>query len=199
MLACVTGYYPLNYSELIVNFAFPIWLFVLLFVVIGSITVAISFVFWVFVRLTTHLSKPPPMRFWGFFSLVAAPSFAGTLLGLLPPALVLTAIYVLIKGWRILPQYNFKYPADGVWFLDHYVLHWYDSSLNPNVVEGGRAGRFGLALLLIGTLSLLKGVHLFVPPRHSKREQELAEKRTKVRRFDCVAVSWSMKQEPGPC
>lgn len=174
------AYFPLDYSELIINFAFPEWLFVLLFVAIGTASVLVSAIFYVVVRLTTHLEKPPPMRFWGFFSLIVPPSVAGTVMGLIPPGLLLLAAFFLIKGWRIMPSYNFSYPDKG-WVLDGYVLHWYDSGgLNPAVVDGGRAGRFGLAFVVIGVLSLLKAVHLFIPPRESKREREMAEKRTKV-------------------
>ena len=67
--------------------------------------------------------------------------------------------------------------------MDQYVLHWNDQTLDPNVVDIGRRGRFGIAFILIGFLSMVAGLRMFVPPRLvGKGEKELTLKRTKVGR-----------------
>jgi hypothetical protein len=173
-----TVYYALDYWQLIVSFAFSSRVFMVLFICIGVGTLMASMAFWLVVRLTTHLQKPPVLRFVGYFSLIAPPAFAGSILGLVPGTIVTFLIYMLLKGYTL--KGDGSYPSNGYWILDQYVLHWYDKTLDPNVVEGGRRGRFGLAFITLGAMSLFAGARFFVPPRESKREKELAEKRTKV-------------------
>lgn len=169
-------YYALDYWQLIVNFAFSKSTFVVIFLAIGAATIIISLLFWIVVRVTTHLQRPPILRFWGFFSLIAPPATAGTILGMIPATLVLATAFMLLKG------YIFVNPEkEGEWILDTYFLHWYDAKLDPNVVKGGRMGRMGFCVLVVGILSIFTGSNIFVPNRLSKREHELAVKRTKVR------------------
>jgi hypothetical protein len=158
-----------------VYFAFSKTVFLILFIVIGVASVGVAFFFYLVVRFTTHLSRPPMMRFWGYFSLIAPPAITGTVLGLIPGTLVGFAVFYLLRGYDL----RGGYPKVGYWILDSYVPNWTDNNLDPNLVNEARQGRFGAAFLIMGVLSIFAGVKLFVPPRESKRETEMMKKRTK--------------------
>jgi len=167
-------YYALDYWELLVNFAFSKPAFIVIFVIIGLAVVVVALFLWLIVRVTTHLQRPPLLRFWGFFSLIAPPAISGTVLGLMPAVLALFGAFMLLKGYFFINM-----EKKGTWALDNYKLHWQDSQLDPNQVDGGRQGRMGFCFFIIGVLSISGGTSIFVPERESKREKEIAIKRTK--------------------
>lgn len=49
-------FYPLDYWDLIIKFAFERTVFIVLFVVVGCISVLVAALYWVNVRLTTQVS-----------------------------------------------------------------------------------------------------------------------------------------------
>ena len=62
------NYFALGFTTLILNFAFPLTLFIALFFVIGIVTVLVGVMVWVVMRLTTLLQTPPELKVLGKFS-----------------------------------------------------------------------------------------------------------------------------------
>jgi len=98
-------FFPLNWMDLIVKFAFDTSVFAVLFVSIGVITIVITVAFWITIRFTTQLESPPRLRFTGMLSLVCPPAFTGFGLGMLPIFMVTIASTALLRGYKLFPAF----------------------------------------------------------------------------------------------
>jgi len=165
-------FFPLNYLELIVFFAFDRSVFITLFAVIGMITVVVAMLFWLVNRLTTSLKQPPRFRFFSFLALIAPPPIAGVCIGLLPICTVIGGIYIMLKGdeFNINTTYEF-------FMTDQYTPHWMENKLDPETVGRNRNGRVGLCFFVLAAYLIFLGSKIFLPTRISKREQEIEKKR----------------------
>jgi hypothetical protein len=170
-------YYPLSWFELLIYFAFSIDIYVILFIVVGGLAVAVAFAFWIIVRLTTHLQNPPELKFWNMLVLIAPPPSAGVLLGSMPVMFLTIMAFFLISGDRFVDDAT----EVGSWYLDEYQLEYtlIDGKLDPVEQERARNGRLGLAFVVIGFCVCFAGCRIFLPKRVSKREIEMALKRDK--------------------
>ncbi|CAM9243358.1 unnamed protein product, partial [Choristocarpus tenellus] len=163
------SYYPLDYWELIIKFAFGRPVFLALFVVIGCISVLVTALFWLNMRITTQLVRPPRFRFWSMFSLIAPPAFTGTLLGLIPIVIMTAALYIFVYGPPYLDTTN--------WILDNYKLHYMDIAVDPDNDEKARFGRLGLGFITVSAVCIWQGACIFLPDHQSKRAREMELKR----------------------
>ena len=170
--------YPLNYQELIVKFAFSKDIYLVLFSLIGIFTVAIAFLYWVLVRLTTQIEHPPKLRFGSTLWLIFPQALCGFSLGLLPIAIITTGVTVLIKGYLLitpdLSSIKLTWPI-----FQATPLHYKDVSIDPQLLEVTRQGRLGMAFVVVAIVSIFEGSKMFVPRRNSKRERELELSREK--------------------
>ncbi|GMI38387.1 hypothetical protein TrCOL_g4878 [Triparma columacea] len=98
-------YFPLNWMDLIVKFAFNTEVFAVLFITIGIITVVITGAYWIVIRFTTQLESPPRLRFSGMLSLVCPPAFTGVGLGMVPILMVTFASTMLLRGYKVFPAF----------------------------------------------------------------------------------------------
>jgi hypothetical protein len=96
-------YFALGYMALILNFAYPVQLFIVMFIFLGIVTVALGFGFWLVNRICTQLQNPPELKIWSMFALVVPPAAAGTNL-----AVILVGIYLMIGNYFI----------NGVWLVN---------------------------------------------------------------------------------
>ncbi|CAM9092103.1 unnamed protein product, partial [Ectocarpus fasciculatus] len=171
------SYYPLSWFELLIYFAFSSDIYIILFIFVGALAVAISFLFWMVVRLTTHLQNPPELKFWNMLVLISPPPSAGVLLGSMP------VMFLTIMGFYLISGDRFVDPTVevGSWYLDEYQLEYtlIGGKLDPEEQERGRNGRLGLAFVVIGFCVCFAGCRIFLPKRVSKREIEMALKRDK--------------------
>ena len=71
-------YRPLNWLELVLAFQFEITVYLVLFCLIGSAMLIVSFLAWVVNRATTHLVNPPDFKIWSLLQLTVPPAVAGT-------------------------------------------------------------------------------------------------------------------------
>jgi len=156
----------LNYQELVIKFAFSRGLFLLLFTQIGVGTVVAAFTYWVVVRLTTNLERPPRLRITGFLWLTFPPAFGGFLLGLIPISIVTALVFYLMKGYLIFtPDTD---PEGRRWlFPSSTRLHYSDVSIDPDHLQTTRQGRTGLAFVTMALISLYFTSRVFVPKRPS--------------------------------
>ena len=164
-------FYPLNYQELIIKFAYSRGIFLLLFTLIGILTIFLAFLFWIIVRLTTQLRNPPKLRFKSMFWLIYPQAITGFVLGLMPAIFVTGCVRaVLIEGYfpELFGELEGKY--------------------NPVLSQETRQGRLGFSFIAMAVISIFEGSKLFVPKRESKREKEIEEKREKSSRKKSIWI-----------
>ena len=171
---------PLDYLNLVINFAFPLGTFLLLFCAIGALAVAFTAVYWVFHRLTTRLETPPKMRFFNFFYIITPAPMAGVVLALIPVGVVLWFILILIHGYLYFGN------EEEPWMLDDVYGHFMDTKIDPKKIEHNRFGRVGLMFMVIGWYLIIVGALIFLPKRVSKREKEIEMKRDKAAEKESV-------------
>jgi hypothetical protein len=165
-------FYPLNYQELIVKFAYSKDIFLLLFSIIGMFTVAVSFFYWVVVRLTTRVEHPPKLRFGSTLWLIFPQAVSGFSLGLVPIIAVTAGIMLLLKGYLLITPLDD--PTGLYWpVFQTTKLHYQDTTIDPQLLKITRQGRLGMALLAVAIVSICEGSKMFVPKRDSKRERVL--------------------------
>lgn len=162
--------HPLDYLNLIVQFAFEQEVYVGLFFVIGGAMTAAAFIFWLFVRITSILQSPPRFRFSAMFALIAPPISVGVALALAPISAVVVGFYVLLNGYKY-------YISNSTYCLiDNIVKHYMDTKIDPDEVEATRFGRLGLCFLAFGLYLIVLGTQIFLPKSISISEKLLAEK-----------------------
>jgi hypothetical protein len=166
-------YYPLNYLELVIAFAFERETFIFLFTVVGFITLGATMVYWAFHRLIAR-SNASRFRFFPFFRIVTPPPVVGVVFAVVPIGIIIAGAWALIKGDSLLwPDRT----ADDVWLLDGLVGHYMQSKIDPRLTEGFRRGRLGLIILVMGFYLLFLGSRIFVPRLVSKRERDIEKSR----------------------
>ena len=95
-------YRPLNWLELVLAFQFEITVYLVLFCLIGSAMLIVSFLAWVVNRATTHLVNPPDFKIWSLLQLTVPPAVAGT-----PPPLLIYYPLILLHPPPLLPPPSF--------------------------------------------------------------------------------------------
>ncbi|GFH60968.1 hypothetical protein CTEN210_17444 [Chaetoceros tenuissimus] len=165
-------FYPLNYQELIVKFAFTKEIFILLFSLIGLSTVALSVFYWLVVRLTTRIDIPPKLKFWSTLHLIFPQALSGFSIGLIPIVFLTAFAVFIVQDYR-------TFPMNFIPIFETTRLHYMDKSINPHLLEATKKGRLGLSLLGISIILLFEGSKMFVPRRNSKREKEIELSRFK--------------------
>lgn len=166
-------FYPLNYQQLIVKFDYSKNIFLLLFSLIGMFTVAVSFFYWIVVRLTTRIEHPPKLRFGSTLWLIFPQAVSGFFLGLLPILMITVGVTMLLKG------YLFFTPLNDIMGFQTIKLHYKDKAMDPQLLAATMQGRLGMAFLAVAIVSICEGSKMFVPKRDSKRERELEMLREK--------------------
>ena len=169
---------PLDYKQLIVQFAYSRGIFVLLFVVVGIGTSMMAFLYWMVVRLTTQVESPPSIRFIGMLWLIFPQALGGFLVGLIPIVLVSSSVLILLKGFLIFtPEID---PEGLDWpVFRSYALHYKDAKIDPEKLNIARQGRMGLAFVIIAMMCIIEGSKIFIPDRTSSIEKELEKARDK--------------------
>ncbi|KAJ8611307.1 hypothetical protein CTAYLR_006612 [Chrysophaeum taylorii] len=200
------SYHPLDYIDLIIWFAFEQKVFLGIFIFTGCVTVVVSMILWVVVRITTTLENPPRLRLWSMLLLIAAPPLSGVVLALVPIVLALILVTILIRSVAPSQVMLAFVPGNQVTTIKsgiivetiagylYYVLglceqdscldgsmpvQWSDAVSETDAVNDARSGRLGLAFLVMGFMCWYAGCRLFLPDRVSKRELEIQKRRTK--------------------
>lgn len=70
-------FYPLDYQQLIVKFAYSRGIFLFIFGLIGCFTVLLSILYWIVVRVTTQIETPPSVHLFKMFQLIFPPAILG--------------------------------------------------------------------------------------------------------------------------
>jgi len=171
-------YYPLNYIDLVIAFAFPTGFFIILFIVIGVITLIAYSLFWLFNRglaIYRH-GVNPPFKLIGYLSLVVPPIFAGMIIPTVPMALITFGIFLLFSGWQYI--YGLTWSGQS-WVLDVIYNAYVMVKVDTTMVADTRTGRIGLTFLVAGAYMMALGALILVPRKISRRERDLERKRDK--------------------
>jgi hypothetical protein len=162
------NFHPLNYFQLIIQFAFEKQVFVGLFFVLGGMMTVGALVFWIVVHLTSFLQSPPRFRFWTVFALIAPPPSVGVAMASLPIFSVVFSFYTLLNG-------DLYFASSGYWLMDNIVPHYLDSKIDPDAVAETRKGRIGLCFLVFGLYLVVLGTRIFLPKPIAISEKVMAE------------------------
>ena len=190
--------YPLQYMPLILNFAFPVYMYWILFIVIGALTVAITAAYWLVVRLTTILQAPPDLRLGKMLVLVLPPPAAGVTLGLIPIIMLTIFVHYIIHGTYTIDIFAPTRAEPGDATLDLITRHFSDldaviledSSVPVPALFGGdvatpsdsevadaRTGRTGFAFILIALCCTHASMKMNFCKEETKRERDIAKLR----------------------
>ena len=170
-------FYPLNYQQLIVKFAFNRDVFLLLFILIGVLTILMSFLHWCLVRLTTQIKNPPDLRIGAMLWLIFPQAISGYTLGMIPILTVTGGLIVLLKDMSSLSMIQDNIMLFNLPLFNQVRLHYTDLSIDPAAQRLTQQGRLGTAFFYFALVSIVEGSKLFVPRRISTRERNLDEQR----------------------
>ncbi|ETK89593.1 hypothetical protein L915_06374, partial [Phytophthora nicotianae] len=160
--------HPLNYFQLVIQFAFEKQVFVGLFFVLGGMMTVGALIFWIVVRVTSHLQSPPRFRFWTVFALIAPPPSVGVAIASLPIFSVVFSFYLLLNGDQF-------FSSSGYWLMDNIIRHFLDTKINPEEVAETRKGRIGVCFLFFGLYLIVLGTRIFLPKPIAISEKVMAE------------------------
>jgi len=142
----------MGFMELINAFAFGVDFFMILFLMIALFSVGVVSLFWSVQRLCTRLAHPPKFRFWAYMRVLAPNPFKGIFL----TVMVVSSATILV--WLLFRPY-------GLNFLDEWQIT-YDGSetlTDADVMLKNRAGRTGLAFVVLGFIMMWEGTKAFIP------------------------------------
>jgi hypothetical protein len=120
---------PLSWLGLIIAFAFSLDIFVVLFALLGLVSILISGAFYLNIRQSTRLETPPKFRMSSYISLIMPPALQGVAIGSGPIMLVLWFSYTILYGefWVDLksPISVPEIPGMGPnYLMDAWPNHW---------------------------------------------------------------------------
>jgi hypothetical protein len=181
-----TRFFALGYLALILNFAFPLDLFMVMFVFVGFLTVTLGAMFWVVMRLTTQLQNPPELKIWAMYALVAPPPAAGVTLAIIIIGIFLTIGNYLINGVLVVNPTEPIVAEDGLAYFDSYQVSFNNVDgitalpMTATDMRLARYGRVGLIFWCISFSCLAVGAKMFFPKDETKKEKEIARQRIEI-------------------
>ena len=142
--------YPLAWSELLNKFEFHWVIYFGYFTVAGFLSLIMGFMIWAIMRISTKLRYPPKFKWAMFFKAVAIPAFHGNSLSMLTSGIYLITIMKVFFSENCL--------------LNSMAGDWLDTSSQiVGSVHSTRAGRFGLAMLILGIVMIIFASSILIP------------------------------------
>ena len=140
----------LGWFELLNAFAFQEVAYVVLFHLLGLISVLVVIAFWAVTRVSTTLKHPPRFRFRQYLGLVSAAPSRGIFLGMLPFMTGQFAITFLFQNFTFLTAFPLNIDDLG-------------RDVDENVVAMATAGRMALAFLTLSCYLMAMASHILIP------------------------------------
>jgi hypothetical protein len=169
-------WYPLNYIDIVIAFAFPKWYYIMLFFIVGGVTLLVTIIFWAINRCCSQLRRPPRLKFFTSLSLTANASLAGFLLPTIPMAIIVGAFYFAIYGGKMLRGRRDR----QFWLLDSWAQKYTDIRVDTGKIAETRSGRVGLGFLVMGVYLLFLGSRMLLPRLQTKYEDSIKRSRDYV-------------------
>lgn len=177
------SFYALSFLDLILNFAFPLSIFIVLFCFVGFLVIFFAFLGWAVTRATTLLQNPPQLKFISMLALTVPPPLAGV-------TMAVTGIWILTSmGNYFINGYFFTNPNSpssepvGTLYLDsNYPLQYgqLGSDVSSSAQQNARYGRMGAVFFIVGFCCFMIASKMYFPREESRREREVAKKRTEL-------------------
>ena len=160
--------FPLNWLQLVINFAFDRGTFLSIFAVVAAITLGTVMIYWAIHRLLTRQAAPPKFRFFSFWSVVIPAPMVGYAFSMIPITLIIAFFYIMINGSEFT-----KAGEEDVGFtgFENIVGHWMHTSVDIRTVDSVRSGRIGFCFFMVAFYLLVVGSRLLVPRIVSKKEK----------------------------
>ena len=151
----------LGWFPLLNFFAFEVDLYVVLFHVLGFVSVIIVIAFWAVVRLTTTLKHPPRFRFRQYLGLVTAAPSRGIILGMLPFMTGQYAIQFIMTSFTFFTQFPMNLDDLG-------------RDIDDKAMKMATAGRLALAFLTLSCYLIACASQILVPqiPEMTRMREE---------------------------
>ena len=153
-------YFALSWFGLLNSFELNTEVYVLIFFMIGGVSVLATAIIWAFFRMITRLKYPPPFRWKKLFVLIAPSPVYGVFLAVGPVALACGMIRVWFKGMASSDPVN---RPSSIAFEEHNGDWHYTALMTPDVIESYRSNRIGYAVICLGMYCIYMGAKLFVP------------------------------------
>jgi hypothetical protein len=172
---------PLGFIDLILAFAFDTSIFVVLFILIGFMTVFVAFIGWLITRLTTLLQNPPQLRMTGMLALIVPPPLAGVTMAVILIWLMTALANNFIYGTFVTDPNSPVQTAATQQYIDQYPLLYNNlltGTLTEDQILSARLGRIGTAFMMIAFCCFAVAATMYFPKEETKRELEVAQKRT---------------------
>ena len=140
----------LGWFELLNAFAFEEVAYVVLFHLLGLISVLIVVAFWAVTRLSTTLKDPPRFRFRQYLGLVSSAPSKGIFLGMVP---------------FVVGQYSITFLMENFTFLTMFPISIDDlgRDIDESVVQMATAGRMALAFLTLSCYLMACASQILIP------------------------------------
>jgi hypothetical protein len=158
-------YRAMNFFELINNFQFSTFSYILLFTLVALILLLAIIIIWAFNVLIARVKKPQMLMFKHMARCTIAPPTIGS---------VLASIPVLCSA-GILQVFQ------GLTLFDNIAPKWQDmgSELSSTEIIDSKRGRLGLQFVIIGFVCLFYGAAAMVPRPTQAQEHDILEKLNK--------------------
>jgi len=179
-------YYALDFYNLVLHFAFPITIFILMFMVLGLLTVVLGFTGWAICRVCTTLQNPPQLKLLSMLGLVVPPAVVGVYLGVAGIWFMTSLGNYVVNGYFITNPVSPLTNPPGSQYLDQYPISYGEMPttgvpvVSPSEQANCRLGRIGAVFFIVGFLCFVAGAKMYFPKPETKREHEVAEKRTEL-------------------
>jgi hypothetical protein len=176
------SYSALGFMDLIMNFAYDLTIFLIIFVFAGIITIFLAWMGWIMNKQFTTLQNPPSLRISTMLPLIVPSAASGTYMA------VILIWFLTAMGNYFINGLFFTNPNSplesefGKQFLDKYPLTYNQlgTPVLATAMQNMRYARVGSMFFILGFFCFLAGSRAYFPRPESKREREIAEKRTPV-------------------
>ena len=153
-------YFGLSWFGLLNSFELETSVYIMIFFLIGGVSVMATAIFWAFFRMTTRLKYPPPFRWKKLFVLIAPSPLYGVALATIPIVVACAGIRIWFKGWASTDPVN---RPSSYAFEEHNGDWHYTALMTLDVIESYRTKRIGYAVICLGMYCIYMGAKLFVP------------------------------------
>eukprot|EP01038_Epipyxis_sp_PR26KG_P007209 gene7209-9837_t len=176
-------YYGLGFLDLIIAFAFPLLIFIVLFAILGFVSIFMAMGAWFMCRITTRLQNPPQLKIFSMLILTIPPCIAGVSMGCSLIWVMLIFGNYWIYGALISNPQSPTYDQTYKLYLDEFWLAYGQiapGDIPQAAILEARTGRVGSMFFVIGFCCFIASAKMFFPKLETKRDKELAEKRTNL-------------------
>lgn len=148
---------PMNWIAMMVAFQLPIYVYAILFTIIGLAVLGFALLSWVVVQLVTKSTKIPPFQVWDCYSFFMGHTLQGVIVGSIPPMFLAGFVKILfLPSVQVLNSIACAW-AKGASSTSSVIIAGTDS------LDTCSSVRTGTCLLLAGMCTLWSASAFFAP------------------------------------